>query len=102
MADFIETYRKTHTHPINRLLHTFGIPLIVLSILLVPVDAFLFSWKYWPLILTLFVLGWILQFIGHAFEGKPPAFFSNPIYLLVGVWWWVLKIFGIQSKKGDS
>src|SRR5271166_2554864 len=28
----------------------------------------------WPVALGLFVLGWIFQFVGHAFEGKSPAF----------------------------
>ena len=34
-----------------------------------------------------FKLGWIFQFIGHAIEGNQPAFFKNPMYLLVGPWW---------------
>lgn len=34
--------------------------------------------------LSLFVLGWIIQFVGHAFEGRKPAFFDELISLLVG------------------
>jgi len=26
---------------------------------------------------VLFLLGWMLQFIGHAIEGKPPEFFEG-------------------------
>ena len=44
--------------------------------------------------LALFVIGWILQFIGHAFEGKPPEFFSDWRFLFVGVRWWWAKING--------
>jgi uncharacterized membrane protein YGL010W len=34
---------------------------------------------------TLFVLGWIFQFIGHkVYEHKNPAFFRNFVHLLVG------------------
>ena len=44
--------------------------------------------------LALFVIGWILQFIGHAFEGKPPEFFSDWRFLFVGVRWWWAKIRG--------
>ena len=29
----------------------------------------------WIVPLTMFVVGWVFQFIGHAFEGKPPEFF---------------------------
>ena len=32
----------------------------------------------------LFVLGWIVQFIGHAFEGKKPAFVDDLVGLLMG------------------
>ncbi len=76
---FVENYKAKHRHPLNRLTHSFGIPMIVLSL---PV-AF-FSWR-WALLL--FVAGWILQFVGHAIEGNQPAFFRNPVYLLVGPLW---------------
>jgi uncharacterized membrane protein YGL010W len=32
----------------------------------------------------LFVVGWIIQFVGHAFEGRKPAFFDDLRGLLVG------------------
>lgn len=32
----------------------------------------------------LFVVGWVIQFIGHAFEGKKPAFVDDLVGLLVG------------------
>ena len=86
MASFVENYQRSHTHPANRLLHSFGIPMIVISLPL-------FFWN-WKIALGLFIFGWILQFVGHMFEGKPPAFFKNPIYLLVGPIWAVKKLFG--------
>ncbi|SDN60838.1 Protein of unknown function [Paenibacillus sp. yr247] len=93
MADksFLEKYKEDHQHPINKLTHTVGIPMIVIS-----VPCLFFSWKFAVL---LFVVGWILQFIGHAFEGKKPSFFSNPIYLLVGPIWFVKKMI---TGKGRS
>ena len=37
---------------------------------------------------ALFVLGWILQFIGHSvYEKKKPAFFTNFVHLLIGPLW---------------
>lgn len=40
--------------------------------------------------LALFVVMWILQFIGHKVEGKKPSFFEDLRFLLVGpAWWWV-------------
>ncbi len=34
--------------------------------------------------LALFVVGWAIQFIGHAFEGRKPAFVDDLVGLLVG------------------
>jgi uncharacterized membrane protein YGL010W len=81
---FIENYKNKHQHPLNKLTHSIGIPLIVISL-----PLFLFNWG-WALLL--FVVGWALQFIGHAIEGNQPAFFKNPMYLLVGPWWLVRRV----------
>lgn len=35
----------------------------------------------------LFVVMWILQFIGHAVEGKKPSFFQDLQFLLIGPAW---------------
>jgi hypothetical protein len=34
------------------------------------------------------------QFVGHAFEGKPPEFFRDWRFLFVGLRWWVAKMRG--------
>jgi len=80
---FIDNYKAKHQHPLNRLTHSIGIPLIVVSL-----PLFFFNWR-WALLM--FVIGWALQFIGHALEGNQPAFFRNPLYLLVGPWWLVRR-----------
>jgi len=41
----------------------------------------------WPVALAVFIAGWVLQFIGHAFEGQSPAFFKNAAHLLIGPLW---------------
>jgi len=38
----------------------------------------------WQAGLGLFVIGWLLQFIGHYFEGRKPAFVDDLVGLLVG------------------
>ncbi|HSE31216.1 MAG TPA: DUF962 domain-containing protein [Pyrinomonadaceae bacterium] len=80
-SDLLANYKAKHQHPLNRLTHGIGIPMIVVSL-----PLFLFNWR---LALPLFIVGWILQFVGHAIEGNQPAFFRNPIYLLVGPLWLV-------------
>ena len=79
----IENYKAKHRHPLNKLAHSIGIPMIVLSL-----PLFLFNWRW---ALALFIVGWILQFVGHAIEGNQPAFFKNPMYLLVGPLWLVRR-----------
>lgn len=89
---WIEEYSHSHQHPINRLCHTLGIPLIVISIALFVVAIFVAG--LWKWALALFVVGWVFQFVGHAFEGKPPEFFRDWRFLFVGLRWWVAKLRG--------
>ncbi len=49
--------------------------------------------------LGLFVAGWTLQFIGHVFEGKPPEFFSDWRFLLVGSRWSFAKVTGKLADR---
>jgi uncharacterized membrane protein YGL010W len=91
--DWIAQYSRSHVHPVNRLCHTIGIPMIAVS-LLVFVAAALFWPPLWKVAAALFVLGWIFQFVGHAYEGKPPEFFSDWRFLFVGLRWWFAKLRG--------
>lgn len=46
---------------------------------------------------TLFILGWILQGIGHyVFEKKSPAFFKNLTHILIGPLWIFAKCVGYR------
>jgi uncharacterized membrane protein YGL010W len=85
--EWIAQYSTSHQHPVNRACHTVGIPLIVVSIALGAAG-------FWRTALGLFMLGWIVQFVGHAFEGKPPEFFHDWRFLFVGLRWWVAKMRG--------
>jgi uncharacterized membrane protein YGL010W len=45
--------------------------------------------------LTVFVLGWVAQFVGHyAFEHRAPAFARNLLHLLVGPAWIAARLLG--------
>ena len=92
---WVEEYSHSHVHPVNRLTHTVGIPLIALSVPLFV--AALFVEGLWIVPLALFVFGWILQFVGHYFEGKPPEFFRDWRFLFVGVRWWLKK--ALKNEK---
>jgi uncharacterized membrane protein YGL010W len=83
----LERYRQDHQHPVNQALHTVGIPMIVFSLVVIPFDPLLAA--------ALFVLGWILQFVGHAFEGKRPTFLSDPRALVIApIWWFKKRVLG--------
>lgn len=92
MAEWIEEYAKSHQHPVNRFCHTLGIPMIAVSVVLVLPSLLLPA--LWPWVGGLFVVGWILQFIGHAFEGQPPEFLKDWRFLFVGLRWWFAKMAG--------
>ena len=88
--EWIAQYAQSHQHPVNRALHTLGIPMIALSLPLFAVAYF--TSGIWPVPLGLFIVGWLFQFVGHGFEGKPPEFFKDWRFLLVGLRWWFKKV----------
>ena len=89
---WIDEYSESHQHPMNRLTHSIGIPMIAVSLVLI-IPSF-FIGGLWRIAVALFVIGWILQFIGHYFEGKPPEFMKDYRFLFVGLRWWMKKTFG--------
>ncbi len=89
---WIAQYATSHQHPVNRACHTLGIPTILVS--LAVGGASVFAHGLWPYALGLFLFGWILQFVGHAFERKEPEFFHDWRFLFVGVRWWWAKVNG--------
>lgn len=40
-----------------------------------------------PVSITVFVVAWIFQFVGHKLEGKKPSFFKDVQFLLIGPLW---------------
>ncbi|MCF4009608.1 Mpo1 family 2-hydroxy fatty acid dioxygenase [Rheinheimera sp. UJ63] len=53
----------------------------------------------WQIAAAVFVLMWILQFIGHKIEGKKPSFFQDLVFLLIGPAWllgFILQRFRIR------
>lgn len=57
----------------------------------------------WRVGLAAFVVGWILQGIGHArFEKRSPAFFKNLIHLMVGPVFLLNELLGIRPVAALS
>jgi uncharacterized membrane protein YGL010W len=92
LAHYMQQYDHEHHAGWNKLLHAIGIPLIFAGIVLL----ILLKWKIG---LGLFILGWMLLFLGHRIEGNKPAFFQGPIYLLVGPIWVAKEIVAFLTGK---
>jgi len=90
--EWISEYAAGHQNKINQMTHTIGIPLIVLSIPVMLISIFVDGLFVWGI--GMFILGWIFQFIGHAFEGQAPEFFKDWRFLFVGLRWWLKKMRG--------
>ena len=90
--EWIAQYAKSHQHPVNKICHTIGIPLIAASIPLFVLG--LAAPVSWIVAVAMFIVGWVFQFVGHWFEGKPPEFFSDWRFLFVGLRWWFAKMSG--------
>ena len=70
---------------------------VLALLMLLVASVFVAAGRHVPLLpaLSLFVLGWILQFVGHyVYEKKAPAFFQNLTHLLVGPLWILAKAVG--------
>jgi uncharacterized membrane protein YGL010W len=76
-----------------------GIAMMAVSIAFYFVSAAIPLW----LNLTLFVLGWIFQFIGHrVYEHKNPAFFRNFVHLLIGPLWILNDVMPVVKTQAPN
>ena len=89
--DYMRAYADDHRHPVNKLTHMIGIPLIVSSLPVIPVAP--------PVGLTMFGVGWGFQFVGHAFEGKKPSFTRDLRYLAIGPVWVAVEWIEVLTGK---
>ena len=85
-SQLMKAYAEDHTHPINKACHKVGVPMIAASI---PVAATIVGL---PIAAGLFGVGWGLNFIGHAVEGKKPSFTEDRRQLLTGLLWWSKEV----------
>ena len=61
------------------------------------------EWAFAPWLgmgIALFVLGWAIQFLGHYFEGKKPAFVDDITGLIIGPLFVVVElVFGLGMRR---
>jgi uncharacterized membrane protein YGL010W len=56
----------------------------------------------WQLGLAVFVIGWIIQFVGHYWEGRKPAFVDDVVGLLVGPMFVVGEVLMAMGLLGQT
>jgi len=66
--------------------------MIIPMFLLINYLAINFSDSMMVLMIAIFSIAWVFQFVGHKIEGKKPSFFQDLSFLLIGPLW-VLKSF---------
>jgi uncharacterized membrane protein YGL010W len=92
LREYLEEYAAEHTQLGTRVTHMIGIPMIVASLPLLPLNP--------PVAAALFAGGWAFQLVGHyLFEHNQPALVRDPFFLLVGVIWAAIEwaeLFGVR------
>jgi uncharacterized membrane protein YGL010W len=64
-----------------------GVAVAFLIMLRITQELATLPWPLWLTSLTIFVVAWIGQFVGHAIEGRRPSFFKDVQFLLIGPLW---------------
>jgi uncharacterized membrane protein YGL010W len=55
----------------------------------------------WMAFIALFVGGWVLQFVGHHYEGRRPALLDNLFQAFIGPMFLVAESFVVMGQRSD-
>lgn len=78
---------------------------IILSPLFYSASIYSHSIYFYSLIFSVFVIGWLFQFVGHFFEKAKPAFIDDLNQLLIGPLFLIAEIYfslGFNKKLADE
>jgi uncharacterized membrane protein YGL010W len=70
-----------------------GLSIAFIVLLLITQGLARLPWPLWITSLTMFIVAWIGQFLGHALEGKRPSFFKDLQFLLIGPLWLLAAVY---------
>ncbi|MCV0369034.1 Mpo1-like protein [Filomicrobium sp.] len=79
-----------------------GLVMVVFTLLCLGVIELLHAYvpvPVWLIALGLFVILWVVQYVGHKIEGRRPSFFKDAQFLLIGPVWVfdkLLRSFGFR------
>ncbi len=86
----VAAWYLTRGHMAIGLATTVGVGLLMLLAHRFSAGATTWAWLGWGV--GIFVVGWIIQFVGHYYEGRKPAFADDIVGLLVGPMFVVLEL----------
>src|SRR4051794_31282264 len=69
----IQNWMDRHRDHRSFVLHMFGIPPTILGVLLIPIYVMLISVPIFLFALSMFVGGYLIQFLGHALDRSEPG-----------------------------
>jgi hypothetical protein len=98
-APLVKDWWERHRHPGSYLLHVVGIPPTIVGVLMIPVWLFGLSPAAFLFALSLFVGGYLVQFLGHAWDGTESGEWKavkRRLRRLRG------RIFGAEAEQGSS
>jgi len=72
-SKMVVNWLERHQNPTSFFLHIIGIPPTILGVLLMPVYLYTVSVPLFLFAISLFVGGYLIQFLGHALEGTDPG-----------------------------
>lgn len=100
-SEAVHFYDETHQEDTNRLLHRWGIPVILLGAL-----GLLTARPYgapWKLFASLFALGWVSNIVGHGkYEKNAPAFTEDPLSFVAGPVWDLKQLKTSVSRENNA
>lgn len=96
----LQVYALEHQHPVNKLCHAVGIPIILVGAAWPIVTLVRDGWLDWRTWLVLQLVGWTFQGIGHRVEGNRPAFLTDPLQLLVGPVFFLREAAALLTGRG--
>lgn len=85
-----------------RLSLSLGLGLLLFNVIMIQLTVIVAQsavYPLWQIALVIFILAWVLQFIGHAIERKRPSFFKDVQFLLIGPAWLMAFIYRFLGLK---
>jgi hypothetical protein len=70
MSPWLDRWLARHRHPVSRILHALGIPLIPAAALVAMAQLHQGAWSQWWRPVMLLAFSYLLQWIGHRVEGN--------------------------------